>query len=60
MMAKEQLTESINIKIEPSAKESLQRIADELYPEVPGNASVLVRAVIKKALAEHDAKKRKS
>jgi len=59
-MAKERLIESLNIKVEPSTKELLTRAANELYPDVPGNVSVLIRQFVKRFLIEHDAAKKRS
>jgi hypothetical protein len=46
--------ENLNVKLEPSTKEALQRVAEELYPDVPGNMSVAARRFIKEGIETHD------
>jgi hypothetical protein len=56
----EKLTGNINIKIEPSVREALQRVADIVFPSVPGNMSVLARKYIKEAIEAHDQQAKRS
>jgi hypothetical protein len=56
MMAKEkeQLTQTLGIKITPTMDTSLKRIADEIYPGEHNAYSMFIRRIMARAIADHD------
>ncbi len=51
---KEQLTQTLGIKITPTMDASLKRIADEVYPGEHNAYSMFIRRIMARAIAEHD------
>jgi hypothetical protein len=51
---KEQLTQTLGIKITPTMDASLKRIAEEVYPGEHNAYSMFIRRIMARAIAEHD------
>jgi hypothetical protein len=49
--------DGINVSMPSELRRKLEALADELFPGLPGNKSILVRQLITKAVGDHEQRK---